>query len=293
LKTVASTGGLSSHYAGKKFGFEEGTTAVDDVFDDDEVNTVIIATRHNTHAEFVCRALEAGKHVFVEKPLSIDREGLKRIDETYESVADRHGTTPLLMVGFNRRFAPHIEKVRTLLENQAEPPTFVMTVNAGNIPEDHWTQDPNVGGGRIIGEGCHFIDLLRDLADSPIDRVQAQKMGSHPAVSVRSDKTTINLGFENGAFGSVHYLANGAQSFPKERLEIFCGGGLLQLDNFRKLHGFDWPGFSSDKAWSQDKGNEACIQAFVEAIDKGSSSPIPYTELVEVTEATFQAVERA
>jgi predicted dehydrogenase len=197
------------------------------------------------------------------------------------------------MVGFNRRFAPHIEHIRELLEKRSAPPTFIMTVNAGEIPSDHWTQDQKVGGGRIIGEGCHFVDLLRDLADSPIERVQSMKMGSNNAVSVRDDKMTISLGFESGAIGSVHYLANGSNSFAKERLEVFCGGGILQLDNFRKLDGFDWPGLSTKRTWSQNKGNEACIQAFVQAIDEGAECPIPFQELVEVTEATFRAVEQA
>jgi predicted dehydrogenase/threonine dehydrogenase-like Zn-dependent dehydrogenase len=293
LKTVASSGGLSSHYAGGKFGFEEATTDVDGLLQDPGINTVIIATRHDTHAEFVCRALEQGKHVFVEKPLAIDRPGLERIEETYREVLESSGPSPLLMVGFNRRFAPHVEHIEDLLGRREEPPTFIMTVNAGEIPADHWTQDPKVGGGRIIGEGCHFIDLLRHLADAPIVDVQSTKMGSTPAVEVREDKMTIDLAFENGAIGSVHYFANGANSFPKERLEVFCGGGIVQLDNFRKLNGYDWPGFDSNRAWSQDKGNEACIQAFVRAIDRGEESPIPYGELVEVSRATFEAVEKA
>jgi predicted dehydrogenase len=193
------------------------------------------------------------------------------------------------MVGFNRRFAPHIERIDELLGRQQEPATFIMTVNAGEIPADHWTQDPEVGGGRIIGEGCHFIDLLRHLTGAEITEVDAKKMGRSPAIEVRSDKTTIDLAFANGSIGSVHYFANGANSFPKERLEVFCGGGILQLDNFRKLSGYDWPGFSSDRKWGQDKGNEKCIQQFVRAIDRGEESPIGFGELIEVSEATFRA----
>jgi predicted dehydrogenase len=196
------------------------------------------------------------------------------------------------MVGFNRRFAPQVLKIKSLLAGVGEPKSFIMTVNAGAIPPDHWTQDKAVGGGRIIGEGCHFIDLLRFLADAPIVSVQAVGMGQAPGMAVRDDKVSFNLGFADGSFGTVHYLANGHKSFPKERLEIFCAGRILQLDNFRKLQGYGWPGFEKMNLWRQDKGQTACAAAFVEAIRNGGPSPIPFEELVEVTRVSFEVVER-
>jgi predicted dehydrogenase/threonine dehydrogenase-like Zn-dependent dehydrogenase len=288
LKTVSSSGGMSGVYAGKKFGFEETTTDTDALLADPEINTVVIATRHDTHADLVVAALEQGKHVFVEKPLAIDMEGLERVERTYEDLFER-GEAPLLMVGFNRRFAPHIRKMRELLGSRRLPKTFIMTVNAGDIPGDHWTQDPNCGGGRIIGEGCHFVDLLRFLADRPISHLQSMAVGDVDGVEIPEDKMTITMRFEDGSLGTIHYFANGDKSFPKERLELFSEGAILQLDNFIKLHGFGWPGFKSERLWSQDKGNAACIKAFIEAIESGAPSPIPVGELFEVTRATFEA----
>ena len=167
----------------------------------------------------------------------------------------------------------------------------MMTVNAGAIPADHWTQDPEVGGGRIVGEACHFVDLLRFLADSPVVDLQAMGIGRMPGEFVRDDKATFSLAFADGSFGTVHYLGNGHKSFPKERLEIFGGGRILQLDNFRVLRGYGWPGFKSMRLWRQDKGNRACVGAFVESIAAGSASPIAYAELFEVTTTTFDVAD--
>jgi predicted dehydrogenase len=196
------------------------------------------------------------------------------------------------MVGFNRRFAPQIVKMKELLDVASEPKAFIMTVNAGAIPADHWTQDSEVGGGRIIGEGCHFVDLLRFLSGAPITSIQAMQMGNTPGMEISEDKVSINLSFADGSFGTVHYLANGHKSFPKERLEVFCGSAILQLDNFRKLQGYNWPNFKKMNLMQQDKGNSACVAAFVDAIENGSPSPIPYDELVEVANACFDAVEQ-
>jgi predicted dehydrogenase len=193
------------------------------------------------------------------------------------------------MVGFNRRFAPQILKVRALLSALAEPKSFVMTVNAGQIPLDHWTQDPAIGGGRLIGEGCHFIDLLRHLAGAPVVDQHTTAMGRRPGVIVRDDKVSISLVFADGSTGVVHYLSNGHKSFPKERLEVFVGGRVLQLDNFRKLRGWGWENFSSMNLWSQDKGNGRCAAAFVDAVRDGNPAPIPLDEILEVSRVTIQA----
>lgn len=291
LKVVSSSGGLSGLYAGKKFGFEQTTTDTERLFDDPEVNVVVIATRHDTHKRFLCRALEAGKHVFVEKPMAIDAREVIEIEETYRRLIEEE-RAPLLMVGFNRRFAPQIEEMKSLLAAKTQPKSFIMTVNAGEIPPEHWTQNPDVGGGRIIGEACHFIDLLRFLAGAPIERMQTMSMGAAPGVAVTEDKASLTMSFADGSIGTVHYFANGDKSFPKERLEVFCGGGILQLDNFRRLDGYGWPGFKSSKLWSQDKGNAACIKRFLEAVEAGQSSPISFGEILEVSRAAIQAAEQ-
>ena len=290
LKSVASSTGVSSVHAGKKYGFQQTTTDSSTIINDSDIDAVVITTRHNTHSRFVCEALKAGKHLFVEKPLALTREELQEIEQVYGDTQGDEGS-PLLMVGFNRRFSPQVKKIHSLLKGVSEPKSFVMTVNAGSIPADHWTQDKAVGGGRIIGEGCHFIDLLRFLAGSPIVSVQAMMMGEAAGIAVRDDKVSFTLGFEDGSFGTVHYLANGHKSFPKERLEVFCAGRILQLDNFRKLTGYGWPGFKKMNLWRQDKGNAACAAAFVDAIRSGAPSPIPFDELVEVTRVSFDVVD--
>lgn len=287
LKSVASSAGVSGVHAGKKFGFEETTTDSRSIIESADINTVVITTRHDSHARFVCEALKAGKHIFVEKPLCLKREELTEIASLYGSLA----VPPKIMVGFNRRFAPQILKMKELLQAVKEPKSFIMTVNAGAIPPEHWTQDRESGGGRIIGEGCHFIDLLRYLAGSPISDVQALMMGKAPGIAVLDDKVTFSLSFADGSFGTVHYLANGHKSFPKERLEVFCAGRILQLDNFRKLTGFGWPGFKKMNLWRQDKGQGACAAAFITAIATGAPSPISFEEVIEVTKISFDIVD--
>ncbi len=303
LKTIACSSGVSGAHAAKKFGFVEVTTDTQHIISDPAVNTVVIATRHDSHAAFVCQALAAGKHVFVEKPLAITKTQLKEIESVYQRVGNDtqssdapSGThsdcaAPLLMVGFNRRFAPHIQKIKGLLAPLREPKTFIMTVNAGEIPSSHWTQDKRIGGGRIVGEGCHFIDLLRYLADSPIATTGATMIGPGSGATIRDDKVSIMMTFADGSFGTIHYLSHGHKSFPKERLEIFCGGRILQLDNFRRLHGYGWPGFRKMNLWRQDKGQNACVAAFVSAIRQGQPPPIPFPQLLEVTRATFDIME--
>jgi predicted dehydrogenase len=290
LKTVASIGGVSGVHAGRKFGFEQTTTDTDSVFSDAQINTVVITTRHDSHARLVCQGLEAGKHVFVEKPLALTLAELAAIERTHAAALEA-GHSPLLMVGFNRRFAPQVQKIKALLAGVKEPKAFVMTVNAGAIPPEHWTQDSAVGGGRIVGEACHFIDLLHFLTDSPISGFQAVSIGRAPGVAVAEDKASITLRFGDGSIGTIHYLANGHKSFPKERLEVFAGGRILQLDNYRKLTGFGWPEFSKMNLWRQNKGQQACAAAFVQAVEQGGAAPIPFEVLLEVSRVSIEVAE--
>ena len=278
LHSVASSTGVSAFHAARKFGFRDTTTDVDRLLADPDVQAVVIATRHDTHADLVCRALAAGKHVFVEKPLALNGDELEAIGKAYQdSLATEHRRV-ILMVGFNRRFAPHVRKIKTLLSGLQGPKALVLTVNAGGVPTGHWAQDETVGGGRIIGEACHFIDLLRFLVAAKIKRHLAVRMDSPTG-----DTITISLEFVDGSVGTVHYFANGSKSFPKERLEVFVEGRVIQLDNFRRMRGFGWPTFRSMNLWRQDKGQKACARSFVDAIRNGSSLPIPLDELLEVS----------
>jgi predicted dehydrogenase/threonine dehydrogenase-like Zn-dependent dehydrogenase len=289
LHTIVNNGGVSGTHYGRKYGFELATTDSRSVFANPEIDTAVIATRHDSHAQYVCAAFEAGKHVFVEKPLALTDEELDRIERAYALSGNGQR---LLMVGFNRRFSPLVQKAAQLLESVVEPKSFVITVNAGAIPANHWTQDPRLGGGRLVGEGCHFIDLMRHLAASPIVSWTVQTIGDSAGSGVRDDKAAITLGFEDGSFGTIHYLANGHASFPKERVEVFAVGRVLQIDNFRTLRGFGWGSFSKMSLWRQDKGQQACAQAVVDAIRTGGPAPIPFEELMEVSRVTA-AVGRA
>lgn len=287
-QAIASTGGTSAAIAARKFSISEVTSEYKQILEHDLINTVLITTRHNTHARLVIEALQAGKHVFVEKPLALNREELSEIGRTLENAAGLH-----LMVGFNRRFAPLAVRMRKLLEQRTQPLSVVYTVNAGAIPADHWTQDKSIGGGRIIGEGCHFIDFLRYLVGDRIIGVEARMIGRTPGIDVREDKMTILLEFSDGSSGTVHYLANGNKRYPKERVEVFVEERVLVLDNFRSLQGYGWPGIKRERLWRQDKGHQAEIEAFVDRVVEGGKPLIPWEELEEVTLATFVAVEQA
>lgn len=289
--TIVTAGGINGVIHGEKAGFAEASTDLKAMLDQGVINTVAIVTRHDSHARFVAQALQAGKHVFVEKPLATDAQGLADVLAAYESAqASSPQGGPQVMVGFNRRFAPQVQKIKALLAPVKEPKSFIMTMNAGAIPANHWTQDNAVGGGRIIGEACHFIDLMRFLAGSPIVSVQARRMVDAPGVAVTEDKASITLGFEDGSFGTIMYLANGAASFPKERVEVFAAGRVLQLDNFRKLKGYGWPVFSKMNLWKQDKGQNACASAFLQAIEKGVPAIAP-DEIFEVARVTIEAAQ--
>ena len=282
LRSIASSAGVSGVHAGRKFGFDETTTDTNSLFADPKSNAIVITTRHDSHAGFVLQSIASGKHVFAEKPLCLTLDELIQIENATESAQIK----TLLMVGFNRRFAPQVQRVKELLRAVTGPKAFVMTVNAGAIPADHWTQDGEQGGGRIIGEGCHFIDLLRFLAGSPIE--------SHASAAMKSatgDTVTISLKFSDGSLGTIHYFANGSKAFPKERLEVFAGGAVLQLDNFRKLQGFGWKGFSKMNLWKQDKGQRACAAAFVRAVNDGGAPPIPLQEIIEVARVSIEIAE--
>ncbi|BEI36607.1 bi-domain-containing oxidoreductase [Polynucleobacter sp. HIN7] len=289
--TIVTAGGINGVIHGERSGFAEASTDMATLLANQLINTVVIVTRHNTHANFVAQALKAGKHVFVEKPLAINYEGLDIVRSAYDAAQSRTAVGGAqLMVGFNRRFSPQVQKMKVLLEKVNEPKSIIMTINAGTIPANHWTQDLVIGGGRIIGEACHFIDLMRFLAGSPIVSIQARRIGDQPGIGITEDKASITLGFEDGSFGTILYLANGAASFPKERIEVFTAGSVLQLDNFRKLKGYRWRGFNKMNLWKQDKGQRACAAAFLQAIETGTPA-IPADEIFEVARVTIEVSE--
>jgi predicted dehydrogenase/threonine dehydrogenase-like Zn-dependent dehydrogenase len=282
LRTIASAGGTNSVVQGKKYGFFKATTDINNLINDSNIDVVAISSRHDTHAKFTIDALASGKHVYVEKPLALTLEELELIKSEYII------NNGLLMVGFNRRFAPHIKTMKRLLNEVDTQKCFVMTMNAGHIHPEHWTQNISIGGGRIIGEACHHIDLMRFLAGSPIISFDIRSFGFEDNKEQIKDTVIITLMFENGSMGSIHYLSNGGRKFIKERIEVFSAGRTLQLNNFVELKGFNWPGFKKETLWRQNKGQKNCIKEFIKAINTKNKSPIPAEDIFEVTEVSIK-----
>lgn len=279
LEMVTTNSSMSCYKAAKRHQFHQSSIDIQPMLTNEKINTVVIATRHDSHADLLIKALQHHKHVFVEKPLAITLAQVDAIEHTYTTVAD----PKILMVGFNRRFSPLTQQVKSLLKTTQGPKSFIMTVNAGFLPSNHWTQDPHIGGGRMIGEGCHFVDLLRYLADASISGFQVKVLGDHS-----EDTFSVTLTFEDGSIGSIHYFANGNHELPKERLEVYAQGKILLLNNFKILNGYGWPHFKTKKLWRQNKGQDECVQAFVKSIKEGLPSPIPFSELLEVGRTTIK-----
>ena len=280
---IASASGLHAQHAAKKFKFAYATSSDDKIINDPDVNTIAILTRHDTHADLVVRALEAGKNVFVEKPLALNSDQLSEISEML--TADG---CPLMAVGFNRRFAPLTLKLAEFLKGRNEAIYAHYRVNAGYIPLNHWTHDPEQGGGRIIGEGCHFIDFFTFLVGAAPVSVSAVALPDKG--KYHEDNVSMTFTFPDGSVGVVDYLANGDKSFPKERVEVFCGGKIAVLDDFRKLEMIH-DGKRKTVKSAQDKGWKDEWVTFAQAIREGGEPPIPYEQLVGVTKASFAAVE--
>ena len=278
-KTIVSGTGVSAAHAGQKFGFQSASSDSAAVFADPDIDAVFITTPHNSHAKMVCDALSKGKHVFVEKPLAMSDQELDSIAEAMEKNPQQ-----LLMVGFNRRFSPHTVQLKEWLKSASGPKSIILTVNAGAIPADHWTQDRAVGGGRIIGEGCHFIDLARFLAGASIVSSHATTMAAGDGIL--GDCVAIQLSFADGSIATVHYLSNGSKDFPKERVEIFAGGKVFVCDNYRTSRIIGGKG--KLKTSSQDKGHQAELSAFIKAIESGGDWPIAADELLEVSRHTIK-----
>lgn len=281
LQTIVSSQGVSAAHAAKKFGFAAVASDFESVLRDENIDAVFITTPHHLHASMTCQAIEAGKHVFVEKPLALHEAELAQIRTAMEN----HPTSRL-MVGFNRRFSPHMQTVKDWLGASAGAKAIVITVNAGAIPADHWTQDPEIGGGRILGEACHFIDTARYLVGTSIVSTHGFAMGG---TSGRlGDCASIQLQFADGSLATIQYLSNGSKDFPKERIEVFADERVLVCDNFRKTQEIGGKGrkFSTR---GQSKGHREEIHQFIESLRLGTSSLITQAELVEVTRATIEA----
>ncbi len=279
---IASAGGLHAQQAARKFNFAYACADEDQILHDARIRLVAVLTRHDLHAELAIRALQAGKHVFVEKPLAVNEEQLQRLEEVVRSHPDL-----LLTVGFNRRFAPLARRLAEFFASRQEPLFAHYRVNAGYLPASHWLHDPQQGGGRLIGEGCHFVDFLTFLVGAPPRRVSAQALPDDGRY--HQDNVSLTLTFPDGSLGVVSYLANGDKSFPKERLEVFCGGRIAVLDDFRALEMVQ-DGRRKRIRSRQDKGWYAEWLALTRALTADATPPIPYDHLFGVTRVTFAAL---
>lgn len=280
----------NAFHVARKFKIQKVVSDYKNIIEDPSINVVFILVVHHLHSKFICEALKAGKNVFVEKPLCINEAQLDEIINIYSSLTNKN-LNPILMIGFNRRFSPHIIKIKELLLDRKEPLCINTTVNAGYVPPNHWIQDPEQGGGRIIGEGCHFIDLISFLAGSPIRSISAMMVGDK--VAIQEDKMSIILNLHDGSIGTINYFANGSKSYQKETLEVFFEGKVIRMENFRVTKGYGFKSFRSFRTWKQDKGHLSEIKSFINALKSGNSSPISFNEIVNVTRASFAAVESA
>ncbi|HEV2397080.1 MAG TPA: bi-domain-containing oxidoreductase [Candidatus Sulfotelmatobacter sp.] len=288
LMAVCAATGSHAQHAAKKFGFKTCTTSEDELLQNSDVNTVVIATRHHLHANQVQSALAVGKNVFCEKPLCLTEAELRSIVRRYLQLEDSKRS--ILMVGFNRRFAAMTVQMKSFFASVSEPLALNYRINAGYIPLDHWVNDREQGGGRILGEVCHFIDLLMFLAFSPIVEVSARPLGTSGRYS--GDNVLIALRFANGSEGTISYLANGDRSFSKERIEVFGGGSTAVLDDFRRMELVRNGRKKKVTAfWTQDKGHRAEWAAFSEAVLHSNSAPVSFEDIVGSTLATIRGDE--
>jgi len=281
LKGVATGSGINAKHVAQKFGFQYCTTDYREILDDPEVKAVAIATRHNLHARVAIEAMKKNKAVFVEKPLALN-EG-----ELVEVIAAWKENEGQLMVGFNRRFAPAVEEVKRFFQKRTQPFTINYRINAGFIPKDHWTQDPDAGGGRIIGEVCHFVDVAHFIAQSRPLKVFAESISANNDALVDNDNISVTIKFSDGSLANIMYLANGDSALPKERIEVFSEGSIAIVDDFKKLQLIRKGKIRTIKNRRQDKGHKKELQMFINALKNGAKMPITFRDSVIATYLTF------
>jgi polar amino acid transport system substrate-binding protein len=289
FQAICTAAGVSASTVAKKYGAPVATTSPADVIADPAVRLVAIATRHDSHARYVIDALQAGKAVFVEKPPAISLEELDAIAAAYHG-AERAGGRPFLAVGYNRRFSPLARVMRDTLRRSTEPMSVIYRVNAGPVPATEWVHDPRVGGGRIVGEGGHFVDFISYLVGAPVTRVSASAL---PATRTpKPDVATVTIGFADGSIGTIHYFANGDSGMPKEYVEAYSAGACIQMTNFRSMAVYGAKAAGKTRYFNQVKGFAEEAAAVVDALRSGGPSPIPFDQLYATSRATL-LVEQA
>ena len=278
--TLQTKSGISANKFGKKFNFKQITTD-EKVLLSDNSDLVVIATRHDLHCDQVCKVLENKKNVFVEKPLALNSDQLNKIKDVYKNCNQQ------LIVGFNRRFSPHIEILKNEINKSDSLKSILLTMNAGTIEDDHWTQDKEVGGGRIIGEACHYIDLLIHLLGDEIDNIEVSSLGD--STNTALDTAVINIKFKSGSIGAINYISNGSKSFPKERIEVFFDEKVIQVDNFKSTRAFGLKGFKNKNTFSLQKGQNEMAKLLYSCLENGKDFPIQINEIFTSAELSIKA----
>ena len=285
LRAVSSVDGVEAKRAAERFGVQYATSSAEDLIGDESIDAVVIATMHDTHVDLASAALESGKHVFLEKPLAMNDDQLEQI------IAARQSSQADLVVDFNRRLAPLTLRLKQMFRARACPLVMSYRVNAGFIPKDSWLQDPVEGGGRIIGEVCHFVDLMQYLCDAPPREVYAASAHAQNEQRTNADNTVVTLKFADGSVGTLAYTADGDPAMPKERLEVFADQSAFVIDDFRSAALYRGCKSERIKLHSQDKGHSAMLKAFVDFASGDCEPPVPFAEAVAATRATLAILE--
>jgi polar amino acid transport system substrate-binding protein len=285
FQSIATASGVTARAVGEQHGFRSCVSSAEEVIADDQTNLIVIATRHDLHAELTRMSLERGRHVFVEKPLALNDEELDGV------LAAAERSDAQLMVGFNRRFSPLALKAREVFAERPAPLSINYRVNGGRIPRGHWAHDPKEGGGRIIGEVCHFIDFMHFITGSLTTRVYAEAISSSNQDVINDDSVFITLRLADGSNGSIAYLAEGDRGMPKERIEIFGGGKSFVIDDFRNATTFQNGRETKTKLREQDKGQKDEVRAVCAVVREGKPAPIALDDLATTTRATFRVLE--
>lgn len=275
LNEVISKTGVSGNVCKRKFGFRYSNTFSEDIFASDS-EIMVISTQHNTHYNYVYKSIESGKHIFVEKPLALNKEEIDNLEKLLEKNLTYVNGEKKLLIGFNRRFAPQVVKLKSIIDKDKTKAHFIYTINAGFIPDDHWSVDKDIGGGRLIGEACHFIDLLLFLSGSEILNI---KKIDHDK---KKEAFSIFINFKNYSTGVIHYITNGSKAYPKENLLTFINDGIIEIKNFKSMSAFGVPGFKSMNLWNQDKGVSEMIKKFKNSLHT-KENLIPLNQIIEVT----------
>lgn len=286
---ICTASGMSASETGKKYEFSYATTDIEQILNDSQINTVFVVTQHNTHAKYTIEALKAGKHVFVEKPLCIKKEELTAYEEVLEELGKKNKTPPCLSIGFNRRYSPHARELYDVFSKRSSPLVVTYRINAGTVPKESWIQNRDIGGGRIVGEVCHFVDFCEYIIDSPPIQLFASCISSQDSRIVPEDSLVVTICYADGSLASIQYLSQGSSTVRKERIEMCADGITAITDDFRHTKFFGIK--HSDVRGKQDKGVDQEVNSFLETVKYGGAWPISFDSMVRTTRVTFAIQE--